>query len=121
MVDIRSNPLGTAISGLARSEADLNDAVRALNTAAAVNANAVATAAAPPAPADTVQVSDAAAVTDAVRNAVIPPPVEGSDGDLAKPLVDIIQAKVAYLANLASVKVTSDVESDTTRMLSRLA
>jgi hypothetical protein len=117
MVAIR-NALDAAISGLQRSEADVARAAHAVNTAAAVNADAVNRAAAPTPPSDTVEVSDAASVADAVRGAVIPP---GGDGDLAKPLIDLLQAKVAYQANLASVKVTSDVEDDTTRLLTRHA
>lgn len=122
MVEIRNNALNTAIGGLQRAEADLDRAAHAVNTAAAVNANSVGTNAPAKVPGDQVQLSAVAAVTEAVRGAVVAPPAEpGSDGDLAKPLVDLIQAKVSYLANLQTVKVTSDVESDTTRLLSRLA
>lgn len=119
MADVRlttTNAFNAALSGLKANEDKLGKAVEALNRAAAVNSNAVAKAEAPPAEGDVVDVSDEAIVTDAVRGAAVP---AGSDGDLLKPLVDILQAKTAYKANLETLKVTADIESDTVKLLRR--
>lgn len=120
MTDVRlttTNAFNAALSGLKANEDKLGKAVEALNRAAAVNSNAVAKAEAPPPEdGDVVQVSDEAIVTDAVRGAAVP---AGSDGDLLKPLVDILQAKTAYKANLETLKVTADIESDTVKLLRR--
>lgn len=98
--------LTTAISGLqkqadrvAKDAADLN---REFTTAQNAAQNALS--------ADSVSLDARAAVApaveDAVRGAVL------GDGDVSKPLVDMLQAVAAYRANVAVAKVTGDIERD---------
>lgn len=113
-MEIKNNAFSNAAAGIQRAEADLGRAVADLNKAFADNQNAIAKPPAPAPEADVVEVSDEAVVADAVQSAVVAP--EG--GDIITPLVDIIQAKVAYQANAEALKVTADVEGDLARLLS---
>ena len=85
--------LRTQSERVAKAATDINNAF-----AAAQNAQA----------ADSVAISDRAAVVpaveDAVRGAVL------SDGDVTQPVVDLLQAVHAYKANAAALRVTADVE-----------
>lgn len=111
-MEIKANPLNVAIGGLQKAEERVTKAVDDIQKATVAAGNAVAKAADA---GDKVEVSDEAVVADAVRNAVIPAD-DGSGEDLAKPIVDLLQAKVAYQANAFAVKVTADVESDAARL-----
>lgn len=110
-MDIKFNPLTTAVEGLKRNEAKVVEAADAI-TRAPVDAQNAGKAAASK-PDDVVAVSDEAVVSDAVRGAALPQ----GDGDLAGPVVDLLQASAAYKAALVAVKVTADVEDTTARLL----
>jgi flagellar basal body rod protein FlgC len=106
----------SVISGLSVSLTGLQTAekkvVKAVNEIQKVFAHAAS-------PTGQVLPTDERAVTDAVQGAVLPT-VDATGGDLAKPIVDLLQAKVAYQANLFAAKVTADVESDAVRLLKKL-
>lgn len=99
-----------AAVGLAREGARIEKAAADINKAFVAAQNAQA--------ADSVSVSGAAsaapAVEDAVRGAVL-----STHGDLSTALVNVLQARAAYGANIVSAKVTGDVESDLARLLAR--
>lgn len=98
-----TNSLVTAIGGLqkqaTRVAKDATDINQGFTTAQNAAQNAIA--------ADSVSVSDRAAVIpaveDAVRGAVL------SQDDVTTPMVDMLQAVSAYKANAAVVRVTSDL------------
>lgn len=95
--------LTTAIGGMQKQGERVAKAADEINQAFAAAQNALS--------ADSVSVSDRAAVVpaveDAMKGAVLP-----SDGDITKPLVDMLQAATAYKASAASFRVASDVEQD---------
>lgn len=101
--------LGTTVQGIARESARVEKDARDINKAftAAQNAQAADSVSADPA-------SVAPAVEDAVRGAVL---TQG--GDVSASLVNMVQAGAAYKANVASAKVTGDLESDLARLLGR--
>jgi hypothetical protein len=94
------NGFATAVAGLQKQETRVAKAAEDINQSFTAAQNAIA--------ADSVAVSDRAAVVpaveDAVRGAVL------SDGDVTTPIVDLLQAATAYKANAAVLRVTSDVE-----------
>ena len=97
------NGLQTALAGLRTQETRVAKAADDINKSFTAAQNAIA--------ADSVSVSDRAAVIpaveDAMRGAVLP------ERDLSAAIVDMLQAKTAFKANAASVRVTSDVMQDT--------
>lgn len=98
------NGLQTAVEGLRKQEVRVAKAAEDINKSFTAAQNALA--------ADSVSVSDRAAVVpaveDAVRGAVLPP-----EGEITTALVDMLQATAAYKANAASVRVASDVMDST--------
>ncbi len=104
------NGFRTAIAGLQKQEVKVAKAAEEINQSFTAAQNAIA--------ADSVAVSDRAAVIpaveDAVRGAVLPP-----EGQLTTAIVDLLQAKTAYSANAAVVRVTSDVEQATIDMIGK--
>lgn len=98
---LQINALTAALGGLKQQEVKVAKAAENINKAFTAAQNAAA--------ADSVSVSDRAAVVpaveDAVRGAVLPP-----EGDVSVALVDLLQAATAYKANAAAVRVTADVE-----------
>ena len=97
------NGLQTAIQGLQKQETRVAKAAEDINSSFTAAQNALA--------ADSVSVSDRAAVVPAVeeamRGAVLP------EKDLSSAVVDMLQAKTAFKANAAVVRVTSDVMQET--------
>lgn len=102
--------LNTAIDGIRKQGDRVEAAANNINKAFAAAQNAQA--------ADSVSVSDKAsvapAVEDAVRGAVLSP-----EGEVTAALVDMLQASAAYKANIASAKVTGDIESDLMRLIGK--
>lgn len=98
------NALQTAVGGLRKQEVKVAQAAESINKSFTAAQNAIA--------ADSVAVSDRAAVIpaveDAVRGAVLPP-----EGDVSVAIVDLLQAATAYKANASVVRVTSDLAQDT--------
>jgi hypothetical protein len=97
------NGLQTAIEGMRTQETRVAKAAEDINKSFTAAQNAIA--------ADSVSVSDRAAVVpaveDSMRGAVL------SDGDVTGPMVDLLQATAAYKANASVVRVTSDVHTAT--------
>lgn len=95
------NGFRTAVAGLQKQEVKVAKAAEDISKSFTAAQNAIA--------ADSVALSDRAAVIpaveDAVRGAVLPP-----EGELSSAVVDLLQAKTAYKANVVAVRVTSDVE-----------
>lgn len=95
------NGFRTAVAGLQKQEVKVAKAAEDISKSFTAAQNAIA--------ADSVSVSDRAAVIpaveDAVRGAVLPP-----EGELSTAVVDLLQAKTAYKASAVAVRVTSDVE-----------
>ena len=95
------NGFRIAVAGLQKQEGKIAKAADDINKSFTAAQNAIA--------ADSVAVSDRAAVIpaveDAVRGAVLPP-----EGDLTTAVVDLLQAATAYKANAAAVRVTADVD-----------
>ncbi len=93
-----------SIAGLRTQGERVAKAATEINNAFAAAQNAAQNAQA----ADSVAISDRAAVVpaveDAVRGAVL------SDGDVTRPIVDLLQSVQAYKANAAALRVTADVE-----------
>lgn len=102
--------LSSAIDGLNKASAQIEKSAQSINRAFAAAQNAQA--------ADSVSISDSAtvapAVEDAMRGAVLPP-----EGEISKALVDMLQAKAAYKANIEVVKVTGDIENELAKVLRR--
>lgn len=102
--------LQTAIEGLRTQENRVAKAATDINKSFTAAQNAIA--------ADSVAVSDRAAVVpaveDAVRGAVLPP-----EGELTTAIVDLLQATAAYKANAATVRVTSDIAQTTIDMVGK--
>lgn len=98
---IGGNPLSISTQGLKQQEQRVAKDARSINEGFAAAQNALS--------ADSVSLSDRAAVVpaveDAVRGAVLPP-----EGDVTTALVDLLQATAAYKANAAAVRVSADVE-----------
>ncbi len=98
-----------SITGLRKQEERVAKAATDINNAFTSAQNALA--------ADSVSISDRAAVIpaveDAVRGAVL------SDGDVTKPIVDMLQAVTAYKANAATFRVTADLEQTTIDMIGK--
>lgn len=101
--------LQTAVEGLRKQEARVAKAAEDINANFTAAQNAIA--------ADSVSVSDRAAVIpaveDAMRGAVLP------ERDVSAAIVDMLQAKTAFKANAASVRVASDVMQDTIDMVGK--
>ena len=101
------NGLQTAIEGMRTQEVRVAKAADDITKSFTAAQNAIA--------ADSVSISDRAAVVpaveDAVRGAVL------SDGDVTAPMVDLLQATAAYKANAAVGRVTSDVMQETIDMI----
>jgi hypothetical protein len=95
--------LQTAVEGLRKQETRVAKAAEDISQNFTAAQNALA--------ADSVSVSDRAAVIpaveDAMRNAVVP------ERELSAAVVDMLQAKTAFKANAESVRVASDVIQDT--------
>ena len=106
-LEIKS-PLTTAIGGLQKQEIKVAKAAEDISKSFTAAQNAIA--------ADSVAVSDRAAVIpaveDAVRGAVLP-----AEGDVTTAIVDLLQAKAAYKANASVVRVTSDLDQTTMDMI----
>jgi flagellar basal body rod protein FlgC len=102
-LEIKS-PLQTAIGGLQKQEIKVAKAAEDISKSFTAAQNAIA--------ADSVAVSDRAAVVpaveDAVRGAVLP-----AEGDVSQAIVDLLQAATAYKANASVVRVTSDLQETT--------
>ena len=105
-MDITKNALNVAVEGLKASEGRVVKAVEDIQFATLAASNVVNGAGE----------GEEALVADAVRGALVPV----TEGDISKPIVDLLQAKFAYQANAFAVKVTADVESELTRVLKRL-
>ncbi|PIZ31179.1 MAG: hypothetical protein COY40_02690 [Alphaproteobacteria bacterium CG_4_10_14_0_8_um_filter_53_9] len=105
----------TLIQGLNKASNKAATAAKDLNAAFVANQKAVA------APSDKVEIGQAAAAADiaAVSEANVKAAAVGADveGDVIKPLVDLLQAKSAYQANATALRVTADVESDVISMI----
>ncbi|RYG60911.1 MAG: hypothetical protein EON60_05405 [Alphaproteobacteria bacterium] len=103
------NGLQTAIQGLRTQETRVAKAAEDINANFTAAQNAIA--------ADSVSISDRAAVIpaveDAMRSAVVP------QRELSSAIVDMLQAKTAFSANAAAVRVTSDVMQDTIDMVGK--
>lgn len=95
--------LSTALQGLAKQEQRVAQAAEDINTAlvAAQNQLAAGTGRGEALPAEV-----------AVEDGVASETVNAANTDLARPIVDLLQAKAAYNANLKAVEVTADVERD---------
>ena len=95
--------LQTAVEGLRKQETRVAKAAEDINQSFTAAQNAIA--------ADSVSISDRAAVVpaveDSMRGAVL------GAGDVTGPMVDLLQATAAYKANAAVVRVTSDVQTAT--------
>lgn len=108
------NGLRIATQGLQKQEAKVAKAAEAINKTFTAAQNAASNAQA----ADSVAVSDRAAVVpaveDAVRGAVLP-----AEGELTTAIVDLLQAATAYKANAAAVRVSADVEQATLDMIGK--
>lgn len=107
--------LDLALQGLKRAENQLAKAATDINTSFVNAQNAAQNAMA----ADSVSVSDTAAlapaVEDAVRGAVL-----ATDGpDLSAAIVALLQARTAYAASAKTATVVADVESDAARLLGK--
>ncbi|MBI1308400.1 MAG: hypothetical protein GC129_00880 [Proteobacteria bacterium] len=104
--------LDVAVQGLRKQGDRVTRDVDTMNKAFAAAQNAQA--------ADSVSVSDKAsiapAVEDAMRGAVLAP-----EGDVTKALVDVLQAKAAYGANVQAAKVTGDIQSEIYKMFGNKA
>lgn len=116
-VSSSTRALNTAIEGIKRAEASVDRAVERIQDATVVANNTVAREE----PRDDVRVSDEAEVVAANRDALVerePVTERESDGsdDLASAVVDLSQAKIAYLASLKAAQVTADVESDAAKL-----
>lgn len=102
---IGGNPLSISTQGLKQQEQRVAKDARSINEGFTAAQNAAQNALS----ADSVSLSDRAAVVpaveDAVRGAVLPP-----EGDVTTALVDLLQATAAYKANAAAVRVSADVE-----------
>jgi flagellar basal body rod protein FlgC len=97
-----TSALDTAVRGLQQAEAQVAQAANTIQQGfAAVQTNLVPTAERP-------------LVEDAMRAAVLP-----TDVDIVAPLVDLLQATIAYRANVAVVRVTADVEETVIGSISR--
>ena len=98
-----------SITGLRKQEERVAKAATDISNAFTSAQNAMA--------ADSVAISDRAAVIpaveDAMRGAVV------GEGDITAPLVDMLQAVTAYKANAAAFRVTSDVEQATLDMVGK--
>lgn len=108
-ISSKGSALNTAIGGLTKQENRVAKDAVDINQGFAAAQNALA--------ADSVSVSDRAAVVpaveDAVRGAVL------SSDDVTTPIVDMLQAVSAYKANAAVVRVTADVEQTTIDMIGK--
>ena len=100
--------LQTALGGLQKQEVKVAKAAEDISKSFTAAQNAIA--------ADSVAVSDRAAVVpaveDAVRGAVLPP-----EGDVSTAIVNLLQAASAYKANASVVQVTSDLDQTTIDMI----
>jgi hypothetical protein len=106
MTSIGSSLL-TSVTGLQKQADRVAKDSKAITDGFAAAQNAASNAQA----ADSVSVSDRAAVVpaveDAVRGAVLP-----AEGEVTAALVDLLQAATAYKANAAAFRVTADVQAD---------
>ena len=104
------NGFRTAVAGLQKQEVKVAKAAEDINKSFTAAQNAIA--------ADSVSVSDRAAVLpaveDAVRGAVLP-----AEGDLTTAVVDLLQASTAYKASAAAVRVTADVDQVTMDLIGK--
>lgn len=102
--------LNAAVGGIQKQGERVAKAADDINKAFAAAQNALS--------ADSVSVSDRAAVVpaveDAMHGAALPPA-----GDVAKAVVDLLQAATAMKANMASFRVASDVAQDTIAMVGK--
>lgn len=98
-----------SLTGLRKQEERVAKAAVEINNAFTSAQNAMA--------ADSVAISDRAAVIpaveDAVRGAVL------GDGDVTKPMVDMLQAVTAYKANAAAFRTASDMEQAALDMIGK--
>ena len=108
-----------ALQGLRRADNTVAAAVDAIVKVQIAANNSVANTDTP-VPQDAVQVSDEAIVAAANQAAVVDSADVGTNRDIptdiAQPLVDLEQAKVAYLASLKAVQVTGDIQSDLAKL-----
>ena len=105
--------LNNALKGLQEQGTRVAKAANDINAALVQNQNLVAAATSNTAEAAAeANAANEAAVTDAVRGAVLP-----AEGDVTKPLVDLLQAATAYKANAVALRVTGDVERDVINIL----
>jgi BMFP domain-containing protein YqiC len=104
------NSISTLTAGMATQADRVEKTTRKLQENLAGAQNALA--------ADSVSVSregaNAAAVSDAMHQAVIPP-----EGDVSTAVVDLLQAKFAYAANAKATAITSDVLRDVVNIVGR--
>jgi flagellar basal body rod protein FlgC len=109
-VNTPKNALNTNLQGLQRAAVQAAQAANQIQNAFTSAQNAQA--------ADSVAVTERAAVIpaieDAVRGAVLP-----AQGDIATAMVSLLQASIAYKANVAAANVTADIESDAVKLLRR--
>lgn len=106
------NALGIAVEGLKRQETAVAKAADDLNAnlVAAQNQLAAATGRGEAAPKE-----EAPVAQDGLATRVAPE----VDGDITRPIVNLLQAKTAYTANLTAVKVAGDIQQQTVDMLGR--
>ena len=98
-----------SLNGLQKQAERVAKAATDINNAFASAQNAMA--------ADSVAISDRAAVVpaveDAVRGAVL------AEGDVTQPILDLLQSLQAYKANAAAFRVTSDVEQEALNLIGK--
>jgi hypothetical protein len=117
---MKIDAMSTLVKGLQRQEVKVEKAARDINATAVAQQNAIAAATQAPDNGDVLAVNptaaaDVAAVTEANTRAA----AVASDGDMVRPLVDLLEARTAYKATVAAMKVTADVEVAVTDLVGK--
>lgn len=110
-MSLKIDGLGAALAGLQRAEKQAAKATSDVNASFVAAQNALA--------ADSVNVSDKAAVAPAVEDAVRGAALSADGPDLSAALVSLLQTKTAYEASLKSATVTGDLQTELVRQLGK--
>jgi hypothetical protein len=113
-MDIKTNTLSIGLTGLKRAETQAVNAAKTITALGAENAK-ISTE-------DFANLTERATTVPEVaaenaRAAAVLADVEA--GDIAKPLIDLIQAKTAFAASAAAVRMTGDIEREAVNMVGK--
>ena len=110
---MKLDAMSTLIQGLGVQAANVDKAARDIQAATIAAQNTIAAAQTRPETGDVIAIGPqpAAQDVDAVVAANTRAAAVAADGDLVKPIVDLLQAAIAYKANIVALKITADVEA----------